>query len=152
MQIQARRSQPERLEILNSQPDRLEILKFKPERLEIFTNSSPRGLRYSNSSPRGLRYSNSSPKILSKSRWCSKRLRETAFHRPIIGHSGTHFGREHLDWKTFCRGQLGCCTTCCSLSVYMLFIVLTERACHRGFPLAVWMVLGGGPFYRQFGL
>ena len=30
------------------------------------------------------------------------------------------------------------------------FIEMTERSCHRGFPLAVWMLADGGPFDNQF--
>ena len=32
------------------------------------------------------------------------------------------------------------------------FIEMTERSFHRGFPLAVWMLADGGPFYNQFSL
>ena len=32
------------------------------------------------------------------------------------------------------------------------FIEMTERSFHRGFPLAVWMLADGGPFYSQFSL
>ena len=28
------------------------------------------------------------------------------------------------------------------------FIEMTERSFHRGFPLAVWMLADGGPFYN----